>query len=802
MYKILLNYFFILLLLGDGVSYSQSFRIVGQVVNATTQPVEFMDVYLTTSTASNMPHTYTDSLGNFTLQAVRGSYTLTLAEFGKEKYSQVITLTQDLNLGQLTVDEGVMLDSITITAKKKLIERKVDRLVFHVENSVVSQGGNVLDVLNIAPNISVRNNQIIIIGKSELSVMINNKMLKLSGDDLLGYLKNIKSEDISTIEVITNPPANYEAEGNSGIININLKRETQKDWYVDLGAFFKQSKYSQVGQTLIVAYTKKAISFYGSINHNDGLYFNRTEDTTIYYSDKMYRSLSEMKYDYRANNAINLGLDYELNKKTTIGIQYLVTDNTIKGEEKNDTYIENEEKYLLQTLSTTNIEKRNGSLNFYSTYKIDSIGSKAMLNVDYFNYSSNNSRSFITKQYDDFIHYVSGNDYQAENGSKQDIKNYATQLDIEQKLNGVDISYGAKFSHTQNNSQSRFQALNSEMLALKDGTNDGTNDDFTYAESIAAVYISGSKKIGKHLEITAGLRVERTNTKGNSTTLSQTNNNLYTKLFPTVYFMYKLNEFHAFSLNYGRRINRPSYSILNPFVRYINQTTTSEGNPFLQPYQTDNYELNYNYKNNWNTTVYLSTSNNIFNQVNYITNDNINSITKYENFYNQFTWGITENYRFNPFHFMESVLAATIYNKQIKSSLPQTLQSYQSWSAFFQLGNEIFLTKNKNWVIVMNYWAQLSEYESIYKRKALSSFDVGFKAVFLNQSLVLSMYGADLLRTAKMDNVSNFNGIVNHAKNYEDRQFIRIAVNYTLGKSSFRSNENKPSNEEEKNRSN
>lgn len=728
-----------------------------------------------------------------------GVYHIEVMINGEKIYHNDIDVTEDRKENiNLTSDREMTIKEVVLTGKKKLVERKIDRLIFNVENSIAAQGGDGLDALKITPNLSVRNDQITMIGKSGMSVMVNNRLLKLSEDDLISYLKTLKSDDIKSIEVITNPPAKYDAEGNSGIVNINLKKAKENNWNASIGTLVRQSKYTQEGQSANITYNKNGFSTYGSISHNDGVYYYRTEESNIWYKDKFYNSFSKMKYDFGANVNANVGIDYDFNKNFSLGIQYLGNKSNITVNEENDTKIYSQENYLLQTISDSKNKRNNNSLNFHSTYKIDSLGSNIAFNADYFDYNTDNLRTFATQQYNNFSDYLPENDYRAQNGSNQKIKNYAAQIDVEHKLKKIEISYGGKISQTKNNSKINFYDLNSGVPILEADK----SDVFDYTENIYAAYISGRKKLGEHWETKAGLRWESTQTDGYSHNLDQTNKNQYTKLFPTLYILYKPNENHSINFNYGKRINRPGYYVLNPFVRYINEFTTSQGNPFLQPYLTDNYELTYNFKDKWTNAFYLSNSKNIYNQVNYISNENITSATKYENFYNQFSFGITENYTFNPLKNWESIITANVYYKKIESSLPQTLPSFKGWSAFFETENNFTLNKDKNLSLSLDYWVQLPEYYSIYYTKTLSSLDIGFRMMLLNKNFILSMYATDVLRTLKRANSSSFNGIINEFSNYEDRQSIRLSIKYSLGNNKIKSKSVNSSNQEEKRRAN
>ncbi|MDR2206692.1 MAG: TonB-dependent receptor [Flavobacteriaceae bacterium] len=686
---------------------------------------------------------------------------------------------------------------VEITANKKLIERKVDRLVFNVENSVSAAGGDAIDALKVTPGLRVQNDQISIVGKSGVSVMVDDRILQLSGDDLTNYLKSLPADNIKSIEVITTPPAKYDAEGNSGIVNIVLKKAKRNNWNASINTSLRQSKYTQESQSANLTYNKNGFSVYGNLSHSDGVAFYRTEENNIEYADKFYHSLSKIKNDYGANISSNIGLDYDFSKKFSAGVQYLGNRNNIIVDEQNDAKVYSQQNYLLQTLSDSERKRNNNSLNFHTSYKLDSLGSNITFNADYFDYEADSQRFFETKQYDDFINYIPNNDYTAENGSNQKIKNYAAQVDVEQKFKNFEISYGGKISYTENNSDINFYDLNSGTPILETDK----SDVFDYTENIYAVYLSGNRKWNEHWETKIGLRLEDTKTEGFSHNLNQTNKNHYSQLFPTLYVVYKPNDNHSINFNYGKRISRPYYNSLNPFVRYINQYTTSQGNPFLQPYYIHNFELNYNYKE-WTSSIYFSKSKNNYDQVNYLSNDNINSATKYENYYNELSFGIASDYTFHPFKNWESYNSADIYYKKIESRLPQTLPSFSKWSAYLETDNTYALNKNKTLFISLNYWYQFPEYYSIHEMKGRSSLDLGMRLLFLDKSLQMSIYASDIFRTLKMKNTSSFNGIINHFQNYEDRQSVRLSVKYTIGKNNFKSKNIKSSNEEEKRRAN
>ena len=199
-------------------------NIGGQIKDKDNKSIEFLEVQLQNKDSIIVKSELTDVDGKFKIIAEKGEYHLLIKQLGKILQKQKVSANQDIDIGviQVVVNQQ-QLQKVLITSKKKLIDRKVDRLVFNVENSISSAGGDAIDALKITPNIRVQNDKISMIGRSGMGIMVDDKLIQLSGDDLINFLKTISSDNIKSIEVITTPPAKYSAEGNSGLVNIKLK---------------------------------------------------------------------------------------------------------------------------------------------------------------------------------------------------------------------------------------------------------------------------------------------------------------------------------------------------------------------------------------------------------------------------------------------------------------------------------------------------------------------------------------------------------------------------------------------------
>ena len=201
------------------------------------------------------------------------------------------------------------IQEVEILAKKKLIERKVDRLVFNVENSISATGGDALDALKVTPGLKVQNDQISMIGKGNMLVLINDRPTQLSGDDLISYLKTLKSDEIKKIEVITNPPSKYTAEGNSGVLNIITKNAKKNTWNSTIRSVYQQATYAtgSIGGNFNLQ--KNKLTFSSSINYLNGSNAPVETNNIFYHPDTSHTLLKELNI----SNGKNLFCKYFLN---------------------------------------------------------------------------------------------------------------------------------------------------------------------------------------------------------------------------------------------------------------------------------------------------------------------------------------------------------------------------------------------------------------------------------------------------------------------------------------------------------
>lgn len=779
----------LLIILFQNQVFSQ-IKISGQIKNEKNNPVEFIEIQLQNKDSIIFKSELTNAEGKFILETEKGEYSLLVRQLGGIYHKQKISVNQDTYIGIINITEKTQqLQEVVITSKKKLIDRKVDRLIFNVENSISASGGDAIDALKITPRVKVKNDNISMIGKNNMSVMVDDKLILLTGDELINFLKSIPSDNIKSIEVITTPPAKYDAEGNSGLINIKLKKSKLNQWNASLRSSYIQSTYPKGSFGGNFDYQKNKLSLYSNLNYVNGS--NAPVETNkIYYPLGLWNEENKRR-DFQNSVNSRIGADYKVSEKFSVGMQYLGSFSKPKIVENSLTTIYNQtnsqiDSYI-NTLSENLGKNNNHSLNLNSAIVFDTIGKKMNINLDYFKFKNDDNRIFNT------LNLLSAN-----NTSLQDIENYSAKVDFEHPLKWINLSYGGKLSFikTQNN-------VNYFDTTLGNPIFDPTqSNEFNYDENTQAIYLNGAKKLNEKWETQLGFRLENTQTEGVSKTLNQKNTNSYTKLFPTFYLTYSLNEKNSFSINYNKRINRPSYNRLNPFRWYSNPFSYTEGNPFLQPSFSNNLELNYTFNDNWSNSIYYSHTDNGFEQITIVDNtDNIQK-TIAQNFFKTTIIGISESYTYNKLKWLSSTFSFDWNYSKSESLIPITNQNLNGSNAYFSISNDFNLNKNKTLLFNFSYWYNFKGTSDLDKNNAYSQLDASLKYFAFDKKLQISFNANDILSTNRPIYTSFTNNIQIDYKNYYDVRLFRLSLVYKFGNKNINVEKKEVGNQEEKERTN
>lgn len=784
-------------------TFSQEFEIKGKLVDEKNIPLDNIEV-LVFEDDKIKGSGITDTNGNFVIFVETGIYKLRCYFVGSVIYATDFDLKSSINLGVLTsFDTTNSLKEVEVTAKKKVIETKVDRTVFNVENSVRSTGSDGYQLLKGTPGVSVQGNSIKLVGKSTVSVMVDDRMINLSGDDLTNYLRNLSSEQIKSIEVITTPPSKYAADGTSGLINIKLKKAPIDSWAVTLRANYIQASYATFAEGIGFTFNKKKITLVADFVKQEGS-IKTLETVDTEYATENWESRTNRR-DYTDVYRGIFGFDYKLSDKANIGFKYTGVYNKPDIDDYNNTSVFDKNTNQLQTLIRTdgnnNSKTDNNAINVYYIQKLDTIGKQMTMDFDVFNYQDSQNRTFNSSELNVTTNEIF-NLYTANNIGLQDLNNFSGKIDFEIPTKWANYSFGGKLSWIENTSDIQFfEIVNDQPIVDPNQTN-----IFQYTENTQAIYFSANKSLGEKWQAQLGLRYETTQTKGITeyidNTQDETNKFDYDQLFPTAYLMYTPNENNNYSISYSKRVGRPDYWALNPYKWYLSPYEIAQGNPYLQPSFTDNLELSFNHKENWTFKLYYTNTTNGNSQIPFVDLNENPPITFYirDNFYDLQTYGGSISYYFAKFAWWESSNSLNSYYNQTQFIKDIPAEEQNGFSYAFGTYNTFTLNKKQSLFGEINFNYNAPVYSIFNEITSYSRLDVGFRYTLRDKGWNFIIYGSDLTRGTLNYTLSEINNTPQKRSIYFDERSVRIGITYKFGNRKLRANTRESSNEEEKNR--
>ncbi|TWF40499.1 outer membrane receptor protein involved in Fe transport [Chitinophaga polysaccharea] len=800
---------FLLLLLTFLYGSSRAQTLTGTIYGEQHTPIPFATLTLQSPDASPQRVTMTDSAGHFRFSGLRtGSWQLSATMMGYKPLVLELPIRKDTGIVLLLKTDPVQLGEVAVSAAKPAISDQADKLVYNISSNVTATGADILATIGKIPGVRVNDNEISLAGKGAVKVMVNGRLLQLSGLDLMRYLKSLSANQVTKIELLKNPGANYEADGNAGLINISTKQSKQqgysgniqanaKRWFHSPAEAFGTSNYEALNASAVLNYNSARWSAYGSINADQDHHLEGFE-TTIDYPKQRWQQADTGNYTYNNVNVV-AGVDYKLGYQSSIGINYQGGKNIYDGSDHVYNPVHNKVTgkldSLMQTYATYHPVALSNAINLHSVIHFDSTGRKLLLNADYFNYYRTDRSNFETNNYrgDDLEHSVGTTRYYDDN--KQNINIYTFKADVEIPTTFARIGFGTKLSFIDNYSNAFYYKKNKADEKIYDPN---LSNEFDYRENTQAAYINASKEIDKW-KFEAGLRGELTQTKGYSYTVQQTTLHHYFRLFPSVLASYQANADNSFSFTFGKRVNRPSFWNLNPFKSLYTAYSYGEGNPYLSPEYSSNFELSYSYKSRFTTSVFFNITNNGFNNVTMASADTNLVYTIPLNFIRTDRVGITESIALSPLSWWDNNNQVTLYHTDAHSLLP-AISSISAFSAYLSTSNNIYLNKDKTFAAAVNFWYQFPEIDHIGKTNTYYKLDLGVRASLLKKQLDLALTMNDLFRSSAVAMRSTINGIPQQFTNFQLNRFLLLSVSYKFGRSEHKVTTGSTGNEDERSR--
>lgn len=762
----------ILTLMMNGAIVMGQFKITGTISDTAKRPLAYATLRLLTDHTIEQT-TLSDSTGHFSFAGLAvGDYRVEGSYLGAKEVSGLFSLRKDTAVVLVIRQPGTALKTVTVTGNKPLLEKKIDRMVFNVENSIAAKGTDLSEALALTPMLRVSDNGISIVGKSGVSIMINERILNIGGADLVNYLKSLRSDDVARIEVITTPPAKYEAQGNSGMINIVLKKNPALGWSGSVSASYAQATYPSFANNLNLNYQSRKLSSSLKLRQ-----YNRatriTEEINAIGTNSILSSDPRKTTPYGMGG--NLSVDYKINNSSNIGFIYDV-GKTNSDVNINNTTIYQTNDHTDSVLTTASKHKNpvfTQTLNVYVDHKLDSSGKKLSTGFNFFSTTPETTINFQTRsdQTDatDIVRSYSGTDY----------KIWSAQSDLTLPYRWATIETGLKFTNFDNNSDIAYYNLILEKYV----TDPSKSNAFDYNEKNLAGYF-GLQKDFKKWSAKAGLRYEYAIIDGYSPTTGMRNKNNYGKLFPTAYISYRPDADNTLSVNYSKRISRPFFRALNPARWYSNPYTYYMGNPLLQPSYNHNIELSYLYKGFLSLALFGEKQVNGYGFI--VEMDDAFKVSSPENYLTQYNTGLVATLNLKFFPWWENSSYLTFSYADSRSSIPQVV-TQNGLSFSYNTNNTFAVSEMIN--IFLNFSHALPSTQGNVYSAGQYTLSPGCRISLANNKLQINAAVYDVLRSAISRGKLYFKDFTQHYSTYYDSRRFNLSITYTFGKSKVRGNQ-------------
>jgi hypothetical protein len=760
----------------------------GRVVNAKNQPVEFATAALVNLKSGQLEKgTICNERGEFSIEnVVRGEYYLTVRMMG---YDSVQTEAIVIDRKNRAVEKIIVLKEssrqlgeVTITAKQEFVEQAVDKVIINPNASITTSSENVFDILKKIPGVTIDNNDNISLkGMQGVIVMIDDKQTHLSAKELAALLQGMQGKNVRTIEIIENPSARFDAEGNSGIINIKTahSRAPGFNGSLNTGITFTRSVGGNGGVNLNMNYGK--VNVYGNYNFYDWKGWSGMDATRKFTSESLRGasqfSSTESNSDGRAHN-YKIGADFFLAQNQVVSFRYKGNTGFNDMTESGSTIFSGRTGNVDSTLQ--NNADRNNSWNrqtFNLNYKwdIDTLGRSLMVDADYAFFAADGS-STQQSSYLDVVENSTGRNLNLNSSQLGDIDIMSAKVDYTHPINKqISLESGIKASMVTTDSRANVAGYFVQ------------NDNFVYEEQIQAGYVSGRASFGK-TSVQLGVRAENTIATGKSVSTGRNDKHEYLEFFPSFFAQQKFNPNHTAGLRYSYRIGRPNYHSLNPFVWILDPYTFNRGNPDLQPQFTHSMNLNHNYKGKFMTSLGYNFTKDLFTDVLYQNDDDRTVFQTIENFGKMTNITLSETVQLQPFTWWRLNGTVTGMYKEVNSNLPSG-KIFAQWSYNGNISNSFTLPHKFSMEVNGSYFSE--QLLGNFKIKSFYTIDIGLQKTILNDKGVIKAAFSDIFNTGSAGGYAKYENVDINADNYHETRRLNISFSYRFGKNEFKTRANR-----------
>ena len=786
------NYAFLLFFFSVSTLFSQNSIITGLLKDESNSPLSFVNVLLFEKDAAEpFKGATTDENGRFRIENIKdGSYKIKFSFVGFLATEKDIELVSTKNIGELILKTAVeSLNAAVISLKRPTIQRTSEKLVFNVENSSLSVG-NTFDLLKKTPGVVIIGEKIDVRFKSP-AIYFNGKRVYLSSSEVVSLLRSIDASFIKSVEVITNPSAQFDAEAGVAL-NIITSKAVSIGYKGSVNGTYEQGVFSKYNVGTSHFYKNKWLNFYGSYGFSPRKDYKEDKNRIQFFepngdANSTWNTHFEKVTRSNAHQA-NVILDVNITPSQTLGVSANISASPNKTyNNRGLTEMYSAQQQLDSTFTTGSaLGYDTSNLSFGLEYKIelDEDGSNIAAASNYIDYNNEQTQSVMTNYFSPSNVLLRESSFNTD--AIQSSKIYTGQVDLNTSLFSGDLKAGIKYSNIDTNSKlDFFDVENNETLL-----NSKLSDDFNYKENIYAQYVS--YQIGsENWDLTAGLRGEYTVINATSICLGELDTQRYFKLFPTANIQYQLNENNGLGLSYKRAIERPRYQSLNPFKYFITEYNYNAGNPNLVPSIENKITLSYDYKGKLFFDAYYQYFRNSLsiltfqdNQNNVLRNVDTNLISDF-----QYSFDLIFVDSIMPWWFLQLVTSTFYLENEFYSieSIEETYSNdtfgfYASLYSNFDLNKEGSLTADLNVLYISNMITGGYDYKNQF------STSVSVRKSFWDKRASITVGVDDMFNTTTIPVTTNYYNQDNSYFARAETRLFRLGFRYNFGNARLRDN--------------
>ncbi len=668
------------------------------------------------------------------------------------------------------------LGEVFIRVNQPVFQQKADKMVFNVENSSLSEGSTILEVLGRAPGVVVsQEGELSLRGKKGVSVMINGKLSSLSSKELANLLRSTNSSAVKNIEIIANPSAKYDATGNAGIINIVLKKSVLEGLNGSVYTSVGRGRKNRMNTGMNINYNHKGWSVFADYSYTfRGEEERKTFDQDFFDASSLLTRQTMQHYktsEPLTSNNFKWGTDYQFNAKTSIGILFDAKIGRYENKSKGISDVYTPISTLYSSIATDNYNDEHWydyTYSVHGTHQFAEEGTRLDFDIEY---EQSKFRSLQTQLQETRV--ATADAYPNRRGKiPSTLRVFNGKLDFTIPLwDNHTLETGWKSTVKTNDNPSVYEIEENNQWAI----DPITTNHYDYKEQIHALY-ANYKATWNHWQIQVGLRNEYTDRTINQKTTAEHHQMDYNKLFPSASIKYETDQAHSYYASYSKRINRPSHFDLNPFRFYNDPFNYWQGNVNVRPEITHATEVGYSWSKYLIASIYFSQTHDVMTQVySYEQNQTI-MVKTLENLSKSYHYGATVTATANPTDFWTLSSMFNLFNNQYKGTYQETTIDSKQVAFTLNAQNSFTFSKGIKAEINAQYFSKSNI--GLYKRDAYFDLTIGAsKSVFKDKgSIKLAL--TDVLKTNNFTIIgNNFDSKVKQKYDLDSR-IATLSFNY------------------------